>query len=67
MCVWLPARTEISAIMKSWQPARVDVLLIVVRLSLGCCSRDPVDKFKDTSKTVGSDAGNSSNSRVSNC
>ena len=67
MCVWLPARTKISAIMKSWRPARVDVLLIVVGLSLGCFSRDAMDKFKETSKTVGSESGNSSNSRVSNC
>ena len=53
--------------MKSWRPARVDVLLIVVRQSLGCFSRDAMDKFKETSKTVGSESGNSSNSRVSNC
>ena len=53
--------------MKSWRPARVDVLLIVVGLSLGCFSRDAMDKFKETSKTVGSESGNSSNSRVSNC
>ena len=26
-----------------------------------------MDKFKETSKTVGSESGNSSNSRVSNC
>ena len=53
--------------MKTWRPARGDVLLIVVRLSLGCFGRDPLDKFKETSKTVGSEPGNSSNSRVSNC
>ena len=67
MCVWLPARTKISSVMKSWRPAKVDVLLVVVRLSLDCFGRDPLDKFKETSKTVGSEPGNSSNSRVSNC
>ena len=49
--------------MKSWRPARVDVLLIVVRLSLGCFGRNPLDKFKETLKTVGYDPINSSNSR----